>query len=446
MGSYTPLLQKYLAKYPYTKWSVKLLTDRKFNNIIVVPALAELDNIKRLLRSLAKNNSEYFNDTLVLFVVNNAISAREEVKSNNKSTIDFLNNLVFNNYKDEISSLIMRSGLSVAYIDACSKDKEMNDKDGGVGLARKIGMDLALQHFSYESNSNKLLICLDADCTVSNNYLTSIVKYFNTIKCKAAVINYEHSINGNYENQAAIICYELFLRYYLLGLKFADSPYAFHTIGSAMVCDYESYIQIGGMNKLKAAEDFYFLEKLSKITSICTIQDAYVYPSSRSSFRVPFGTGQRVNRFLAKVQDEYLLYHPQCFMILKKWLNLYDSLNHSNIGGVLNKSRKISLGLNNFLIQNRFENFWEKICLQNLNKDQIFKQKKYWFDAFKTLKLIHYLRDNEFPLINMFDAIDILLELYGINDKILRDKSTSPDLVKQMEYLLLLRRIQNIGQ
>ena len=63
----------------------------------------------------------------------------------------------------------------------------------------------------------------------------------------------------------AIICYEIFLRYYVLGLKFAKSDYAFHTIGSTMLCTPDAYVKVEGMNKRKAAEDFYFLEKLAKI-------------------------------------------------------------------------------------------------------------------------------------------------------------------------------------
>ena len=97
----------------------------------------------------------------------------------------------------------------------------------------------------------------------------------------------------------------------MLGLIYAKSPYAYHSIGSTMVCDADSYIKVQGMNKRKAAEVFYFLEKLSKITTIRKIGGTTVLPSSRGSWRVPFGTGQRVNRFLDNVQDEYILYSPK---------------------------------------------------------------------------------------------------------------------------------------
>lgn len=85
-----------------------------------------------------------------------------------------------------------------------------------------------------------------------------------------------------------------------MGLEVSGSPYAFHTIGSTMACDAEMYVKIQGMNKKKAAEDFYFMEKLSKNVKIHKIISAKVYPSSRGSWRVPFGTGRSVTRFFNK--------------------------------------------------------------------------------------------------------------------------------------------------
>ena len=80
--------------------------------------------------------------------------------------------------------------------------------------------------------------------------------------------------------------------------------------------------------------------------------------------------------------------------------------------------------------------------LKNNNPNEIEKQKHFWFDAFRTLKLIHYLRDETYPNINMFDAIDELLRMMRIENPIKR-KSDLPDLKTQKEYLKLLRKIQS---
>jgi hypothetical protein len=443
MNSLPHFVQKYLQKNFNPTWKIETRVERTFNNIIVIPATAEFNNIKLLLKSLAENDPKYISDTLTLFVINNTASAGSEIKSQNKSTITYLHDILYNNINDDLTECIRSSGINLSYINASTQGFELPEKDGGVGLARKIGMDLSLKYFNYSIPGKKIMICTDADCTFEKNYINSIVDYFNLKNCGAAVVNYEHSMSGSTDITRAIICYELYLRYYLLGLSYAGSSYAFHTIGSTMICDHECYIKIGGMNKLKAAEDFYFLEKLSKITEIHTIRNTCVYPSPRPSFRVPFGTGQRVNRFLSKVRNEYLIYDPQSFIVLKHWIDLLDSLTASNLHVVLNESKSVDPYLHKFLEENKFVFFWEKICSENLSEQQLARQKKFWFDAFRTLKLIHYLRDNAYPLTNVFDAIDKMLEISGIQIKILRERSALPDLDKQKEYLLLLRKLQN---
>lgn len=184
-------------------------------------------------------------------------------------------------------------------------------------------MDLALTKFDYLSINKNIMICTDADCIVDSDYISEILQEFNRNNFEAAVVNFAHDISGRDEETKAIICYEIFLRYYVLGLSFAKSDYAFHTIGSTMLCTPDAYVKVEGMNKRKAAEDFYFLEKLAKIYPMGEIKSTFVHPSKRSSWRVPFGTGRSVDRYLSNSRDEYLLYDPKSFVILKTWLEVF---------------------------------------------------------------------------------------------------------------------------
>ena len=109
---------------------------------------------------------------------------------------------------------------------------------------------------------------------------------------------------------------------------------------------------------------------------------------------------------------------------------------------LLKISKNIHPALSDFLTQQDFENFINKVLLKNNNPTEIEKQKHFWFDAFRTLKLIHYLRDETYPNINMFSAIDELLRMMKIENPIKR-KSEIPDLKTQKEYLKLLRKIQS---
>ncbi len=418
----------YLNKRASSNWQLENDYKKYFQKIIVVPSIAESENLPVLISSLEQNDELELLNTLLIVVVNNSFSSTEEVKNDNQKTIDYLKNI--------------KSRVNISFIDVFSAGKEMDDKNGGVGFARKIGMDLALTKFDYYSLNKKIVICTDADCIVEPYYLTKISQEFNRNNYEAAVVNFAHDINGDDEETKAIICYEIFLRYYVLGLNFAKSDYAFHTIGSTMLCTPEAYVKVEGMNKRKAAEDFYFLEKLAKIYPIGELKSTFVYPSKRSSWRVPFGTGRSVDRYLSNSRDEYMLYDPKSFVVLKTWLQVFNDNSISNQIDLIRISQNIHPALSGFLSQQDFGNFINKVLLKNNNPNEIEKQKHFWFDAFRTLKLIHYLRDETYPNINMFDAIDELLKMMSIENMIKRN-SAIPELEIQKEYLLLLRKIQS---
>jgi hypothetical protein len=427
-------LDKYSTKGPGLIW--------KWNNntsmAVVIPAIKELNNIRRILKSLTEADPAFFGNTLFIFVINNIPSSNDNIKEDNLKTIALLKDIVNKTPSDKLINEVINSGLNVGYIDASTPGNELSEKEGGVGLARKTGMDEALKIFDYKDKNPKLLICLDADCTIERNYLNEIHSTFSGKDVKAAAVHFEHIINDSEEDDRAITCYEIFLRYYVLGLKYSGSYYAFHTIGSAMVCDYETYIKAEGMNKKKAAEDFYFLEKISKNTRIHNINRTTVYPSGRKSWRVPFGTGQRITRFHSGTHDEYLLYNPDIFEILKEWLIIYNTENIMSPNQYLYHAGKTNKSLYDFLILQNFETNIGMIMKSSKSDDQIRRQKLKWFDGFRTLKLIHFLRDNGEPNIFMLDALDIMFRKISISFPV-RSGECVPNQKTLFQYLNKLR-------
>ncbi|MDP3446006.1 MAG: glycosyltransferase family A protein, partial [Ignavibacteria bacterium] len=183
MKTNLPLYVKdYLNKFETVNREVKTFAYRLYDNIVVIPALSEYQNIPRLIESLNKNNNEALSKTLFLFVVNNGEEAANDVLENNKKTIDYISNYAS---KGE-------SNLNLALIDAATSGNELKGKDAGVGLARKLGCDSALGLFNYNSKVKKLLIWLDADCTVAENYLSEIISTFNNSNLEAAYVNFKH--------------------------------------------------------------------------------------------------------------------------------------------------------------------------------------------------------------------------------------------------------------
>jgi hypothetical protein len=440
------IVETYLSKYALRSWEIESAELNKISTVVVIPAIKEYENIRILLNSFTENDPKYFDSTLLILVINNSGLSSDKIKEDNKNSLQLLNLIIDGNKSDDdLVNKISKCGLKIGFIDASSNGKELPPKDAGVGLARKIGMDLSLIIFDYNSPRKKILVCLDADCTVDKNYINEIVDNFNSRNLSAAVVNYSHQVDDLDGGPNAIICYEIFLRYYELGLKFAKSPFAFPTIGSTIACDYESYIKSEGMNKRKAAEDFYFLEKLAKNYNVQRIKSTTIYPSSRRSWRVPFGTGQRINRFYAGVQDEYLLYNPNSFYILRDWLKVFNNETQNSVYSLLKAAKEIDERLFTFLINQRFEIDWQSILDNSKTNGQIQRQKVRWFDGFRTLKLIHYLRDYGYPLVNMFDALDTLLAEFKISPPeddysiCNRNSEIVPEIETQMKYLDVLR-------
>lgn len=416
-----PQIDNYLNRRADKKW-LNYNVQQKYKTVVVIPVIKEFDNIPHLLNSLTKNDEGALRNSLFLFVINNSDKSPVEVIENNTKSLHLLKK-----YKQE------QADLNIDYIDAFSTGNELPSKTAGVGQARKVGMDQALLYFDYSLSGNAI-VCLDADCEVSPDYLTEIQNHFDN-NFKTAVVKYEHRLDND-----AIINYEIFLRYYVLGLMFAESPYAYHSIGSCMVVEPFTYVKIGGMNKKKAGEDFYFLEKAAKVTEVKSINTTTVFPSSRKSWRVPFGTGQRITRFYENVKNEYVLYNPSSFVVLKEFLKIYFDENNSP-ETILSKSKTISISLYNFLIENDFLNSLARIYENAKTREQLYHQKKLWFDAFKTLKLIHYLRDNGFPEETMFTALNEMFDLINETGFTKYTSNDFPPIEKQVEYLTLLRRL-----
>jgi glycosyltransferase involved in cell wall biosynthesis len=386
----------------------------RIDQAVVIPALAERDSLFRTLAAIARNPASDLRRTLVICVVNNHRPPHADVAEirNNRETLSILQSLVFGHpanpdlpagIRTEFYR-IAESALRLAFIDASSPGVEIPERDGGVGSARKIGMDAALRVVDSRATGGGVICCLDADTLVEENYLASVRAHFRRTGVTAAVTAYAHQKPDDPGLLAAICCYEIFLRAYVIGLSHAGSPYAFHSIGSTMACTLEGYAAVRGMNRRVAAEDFHFLNKLSKIGEIGVVSETRVFPSPRPSKRVPFGTGQRMNRFLTGGTDEYRLYDPRIFDILKKWLTSMEAASDRDPEAILADAGRIHPQLEAYLRAGRFAAGWSVIRKNSKDPGQLRRQFSVWFDGLKTLRLVHHLSRSTYPLVPMFDG------------------------------------------
>ncbi len=444
------LLEDYLQKYACDdKWRLITHDGKDVSCAVVIPAYAEKKSLFFTLASLAKNSASSLEDTLVLCVINNRVnSPREDIK-NNLETLEILASLVgkksFDKYRverklhEQLTELADKK-VKIGYIDAAGKGAALPPGRGGVGMARKIGMDAMLRLWQKEMPAKKLLINLDADTLVEDNYLSAIKNHFSG-KVKTAVTAYAHKMPPEDAARAAICFYEIYLRYWVLGLRGAKSPYAYQAIGSTIITTTDAYLEVRGMNRRQAGEDFYFLNKLAKVGKISYLRDTRVYPSARPSLRVPFGTGKSIHNFLTAANQKYLLYDPRVFAVVGSWVKLMEEKSAAEIAEIKENTRRIHPCLEGFLKICRFEDNWSKISANAKSEKILVKQFHLWFDAFKTLKLINYLTREAYPQINMFTALREIRRLSGCNDFPFSERAGADSLDEQMSWLKCLREI-----
>jgi len=441
-NSFPNNVTKYLHENLHNMWQLEWSETKGIDTVVVVPAICEYDNIKHLLFSLSRNTKSSFENSLIIFVVNHSVSSNPEVKLDNKLALEYLRSLIRKNPVDQSQRQILDSGIRIGLIDAASERKEFEEINSGVGLARKIGMDKTLQIFDYSMNNKKIIISLDADCLVQENYLLEIQKYFNVNNATAALVDFEHKLPEEESNRIGILSYEIFLRHYVTGLLFAGSPFAFHTVGSTIVCDHEAYIKVGGMNIKNAAEDFYFLQKLAKNFPVHRITSTRVKPSPRESWRVPFGTGRSITDFLSNKKN-ILVFDPDVYIILKEWLILFNADLLLDPNSILRETKKIHPELYNFLVIRNFSKTWIKILNNTKSSKQLDYQRKNWFDAFETLKLLHHLRDTTFPMLDIENGVEELFKLVNYSVKFESVSKTNDKELLLKFYLTELKGLEN---
>ncbi len=417
----TSLLNDYLNRYAAgPTWKLTAGNLENIHQVVVIPAYAEKDLIFTTLAAIAANPDDALKKTLVLCVINNKAAAAAVDKENNSQTLARLAALISKKSlrpfmdTDDLRDALLRIAdrpIRLGFIDASTPGLEIPPHVGGVGMARKIGMDMALRLLVNSGDGPRLIISLDADTLVQPDYLSSVRNVFTGGRAQTGVVDYEHQMPSDRIEQMAIGCYEIFLRYFVLGLQYAQSPYAFHSIGSTIVTTADSYLAVRGMNRREAGEDFYFLNKLAKISAIRQIGETVVFPSARVSKRVPFGTGAAVGKTLSGERQEHFLYDPRIFVILKEWIALMKDCFNQSEDQIMDRARDIDPGLGAFLAARGFLSIWPKIRSNLKDQKTYIRQFHGWFDGFETLKLINYLTKEYYPRIGLLPAVKKILEL-----------------------------------
>ena len=271
-------------------------------------------------------------------------------------------------------------------------------REAGVGLARRLGMDEAVSRLDAAGCADGIIVCLDADCTVTRGYLSAIARAFERDPAPvAATVHFEHPLGQCAGRGAALAIarYELYLRYYRHGLDWARYPHAYYTVGSCLAVRRTVYERQGGMNRRKAAEDFYFMRKLAPVGPIAELVDATVHPSPRVSRRAPFGTGRAVAGQLTGGAGGYLVPGVECFAELADVIGDFDTLGAGPVDAWLARRSPTVAG---FFCTRKIERAVADARSNTASPAALRKRLRRWFDAFVVMKLVRELGRHSTPV------------------------------------------------
>ena len=335
---------------------------------------------------------------VVILVVNEPPAALPAVQSANHRLIALLHSLAGDNLYQRQNLCAMRiNNTPVILVNRTGAMAIPSDE--GVGLARKIGMDISLALWAQGHVANHWLKTTDADATLPTNYFDAPTPR----SASALLCRYEYLFSDDDLSRATAL-YDLRTREYQEGLQEAGSAYAYNPVGSLMWVQAADYAAVRGVPKKSGGEDFYLLNKLQKIGGVVQLQQSVIELQCRTSDRVPFGTGPAVSRLLT-TPDIYqipLMYHPQLFSLLKTTLEYLRITEPQKwlTGDLADICRSALISLKPQAAQRHLTKHWSnpQRYQQHLND---------WFDAFRTLKFLHYLRSESYPDLSYRDWVGL---------------------------------------
>ena len=295
----------------------------RWRHVVVVPAM---DESPELVEGLAPACRAA--DALVILVVNAPESAPAEVHARNQALLAAL--------APSADGRARVHGTDLLIVDRASPGQRLPERRG-VGLARRIGCDLALALCASRRIEQPWIFSTDADVTLPLDYFSAPR---SAADASALVFPFVHTASGDALLDAATAHYEIWLRYYVLGLREARSPFAFHTVGSLIAVRDDAYAAVRGFPRRQAGEDFHLLDKVGKMGSVVRAGTRPVRIRARRSERVPFGTGPGVRRIEAALAngEQPALYHPEAFAELARWLVALEELAASRDSKRLERS------------------------------------------------------------------------------------------------------------
>ena len=290
---------------------------------IAIPAMDELEYLPHTLQSIEQSVFSCKSSSEPAFTVYICVNQPD----------DWWNDTAERRRICESNATLLRAleeyhAFPIVVIDRCSRGKGWTGKNFGVGWARKALFD----HILSVAAPTDLIVSMDADTQFDSGYLQSLFDSFAAHPQWVALsVPYYHRLTGDAAADRAILRYEVYMRNYALNMLRIGSPYSFTAIGSAIVMRAAALRKIGGITPVKSGEDFYLLQKLTKMGTVGSWNPECVYPAARFSDRVFFGTGPAMTKAAVGDFESYPIYHHTLFEKVAETYARTDELYHHDL-------------------------------------------------------------------------------------------------------------------
>ena len=403
-------ISKYLDQYAIIAGAVPRV-EGQWDHVIVVPCFDESPRfIDRYTQALTKTS------LLLILVLNRPPTAHEAC---NDRVRDHLKSFSRSQLGSGYDLFEFSATVSLLLVDLEALEGPTPIKQG-VGRARRAGCDVALQLISKGQVKSSWICSGDADAYWADALFDQVWPS----NASAVTLPFTHLPTADRKLSEATLLYELRLHHYVQQLMAINSPYAYHTLGSACAFNVEAYAAVRGMPLRSAAEDFYILNKLAKVAPVHRATGPMVTIEARTSSRVPFGTGPAVQKLTESAAsiDEPIFYDARCFetlnrvhQLFERWISA-DSVNTANdLESELGKALAKAIGQK--LEQWHYNDAITHIRKAGATAEQRRQHLVTWLDGFKTLQLIHTIRDAGYPNISFQRSIQCGDQWVGMSVK-----------------------------
>jgi hypothetical protein len=373
-----------------------------WSHVIVIPSLAE-KGIE--IKNIGSNLASIPSPPVLWIVVLNSNQQHEE--SIHRANLDcweyFCKQPHFHQLQDRVG-LLCEPDHHYLIVDCFQKPYRFANKQG-VGLARKIGLDIGCALHQRGWIRSPWLATTDADVSLPTDYLSSLPT--DAHQTAAMVYPFWHHTPSDSLQDTAMQLYELYLRYVVIGWSLAHPQYAYHSIGSTIAVAAWAYPLVHGVPKREAGEDFYLLNKLAKLGRIAQPNCGPIVLSNRLSKRVPFGTGRSVERISNQLANHEAIfwYDPTSFLAIGRLRQRMMKLTNCTQINPASLQEHMCLPAPEWPTLKRQQqvcntlkslDFFDKICELWLptKVEQRSQRTTEWFDAFRALRLLHSLREH----------------------------------------------------